>query len=205
MVTSGLSVRALKRRLSASASVAAASETTAATAAAIRQVLLIFLSPTRSTRADRRPLALATPTPIRRGYGGIRLAGEGPANSAGGAGAFLPDAEDVLRQARIVNREREHAARQASARTATALGRRDIEGAQVRAAEGACRHVVDRHFDHAIEPAVRRHADDAAAAIAGVPEVPGAVHRRAVRAAALEAGKEAALVGDRPGRSVVVP
>ena len=72
----------------------------------------------------------------------------------------------------------------------------DVERLQVRAAEGAGGDVGDRHLDDAVDLAVGRDADDAAAAVAGVPEVAVAVDRRAVGRAALEAGEERPLVGD---------
>ena len=72
-------------------------------------------------------------------------------------------------------------------------------------AEGAGGDVADRHVDDPVDPAVGRDADDAAAAVARVPEIAVAVHGRTVRLAAVEVGEERPLVGDRAGGAIVVP
>src|SRR5262249_17391273 len=90
-------------------------------------------------------------------------------------------------------------------RTGPSLRRRDVQRAKIGAAEGACGDVADRHLDDAVDFAVGRDPDDAAAAIARVPKIAVAVHGGAVRGAARAAGEERALVGDGAGGAVIVP
>src|SRR5665213_2496747 len=125
----------------------------------------------------------------------------------GRSGVSVVQPEDVFGEAGDVHLQGEKAAGEAFAvgRAEAAAGGGDVERGEAEAAEGAGGDGSRRHLDDAVDAAIGGDANDAATAIARVPEVAGAVNRRAVGAAAVVPGKERPLVGDPACRAIVVP